>query len=91
MKAKEKDKAKELIDKYYRLFNVKLENTISMYEAARCALVAVDEILNCPSMNDHEQVKYEDGSYARSYYEIPNRYWTNVKNEILKEVSNDDY
>ena len=39
-----KEKAKELVDKYYHLFSVKLENTIADYEAIECALIAVDEI-----------------------------------------------
>jgi hypothetical protein len=72
MKAKEKDKAKELIDKYYRLFNVKLENTISMYEAARCALEAVDVILNAdiPMLEEDADAFYD--------------YWTQVYNELEK-------
>jgi hypothetical protein len=40
-----KEKAKELVDKYYHLFSVELENTICIYEAKHCALIAVDEIL----------------------------------------------
>ena len=37
-----------------------------------------------PRMFDCEQVKYSDGSYARSYYEIPNKFWSKVKHEIEK-------
>ena len=40
-----KEKAKELVDKYYHLFSVELENTIDLREAKQCALIAVDEIL----------------------------------------------
>lgn len=39
------EKAKELVDKYYHLFSVKLENTIADYEAIECVLIAIDEIL----------------------------------------------
>lgn len=41
-----KDKASMLMEKYYNLFNINLENTISIYEAAFCALIAVDELIN---------------------------------------------
>ena len=41
-----KAKAKELVDKYYHLFSVELENTIDYREAKQCALLAVDEILH---------------------------------------------
>lgn len=76
-----KEKAKELIEKYQF---VKIANYTSMFEVKECALIAVDEILNCPAMNDCEQVKYSDGSYAREYYEVPNKYWSKVKEEIEK-------
>ena len=41
-----KEKAKEIVDKYFELFGVEIENTISNYEAKQCALIAVDEMLN---------------------------------------------
>lgn len=49
--------------------------------AKMCALVAVDEILEIaePSI---EQVQYTNGEWAREYREIPNRYWTKVRQEI---------
>jgi hypothetical protein len=37
-----KEKAKELVDKYYHLFSVELENSIDYREAKQCALIAVD-------------------------------------------------
>ena len=40
-----KEKARELVDKYYHLFSVELENTIADYEAKECAIIAVDEII----------------------------------------------
>ena len=67
-----KEKAKDLVEKYYHLFSVTLENTISIYEAKNCALIAIDEILN--AIDWHE-------------FETPNLqlyYWEKVKNEIEK-------
>jgi len=40
------EKAKELVNKYYHLFSVELENTIDYREAKQCALILVDEIIN---------------------------------------------
>ncbi len=40
-----KEKARELVDKYYHLFSVELENTIDYREAKQCALIAVDEVI----------------------------------------------
>jgi hypothetical protein len=41
-----KEKARDLVEKYYHLFSVKLENTICIYEAKHCALIAVNEIIS---------------------------------------------
>lgn len=73
-------KARELVEKY----DSTLTYLESKSKAKQCALIAVDEILKSPLTFDTEQVKYSDGSYAREYYEIPNRYWTQVKQEIEK-------
>ena len=40
-----KEKAIDLIDRYYSLFSLELENTIDITEAQECALIVVDEIL----------------------------------------------
>lgn len=40
-----KEKAIELIDKYYHLFSVELENTIDYRESKQCALIAVNELI----------------------------------------------
>ncbi len=37
-----KEKAIELVEKYFYLFSVELENTIADYEAKECALIVVD-------------------------------------------------
>ena len=54
-------KAKELVDKYYNLFSVELENTIDYREAKQCALIAVDEILDKDGYNNNywQAVKQE--------------------------------
>lgn len=41
-----KEKAQEFVDKYYILFSVDLENTISKYESVHCAIIAVEEIIS---------------------------------------------
>ena len=57
-----KEKAQELVDKYYHLFSVELENTIADYEAKECALTAINEILNIdhikPYILHKEIIKY---------------------------------
>jgi hypothetical protein len=72
-----KEKAIELVDKYQFVLTEK-------HFAKQCALIAVEEIIKEPKMFDSEQVKYSDGSYARSYYEVPNKFWQQVKHEIEK-------
>jgi hypothetical protein len=62
-----KEKAKELVDKYYHLFSVELENTIDYREAKQCALIAVDEIINS----------------GKDVDEFADAYWEEVKQEIL--------
>jgi hypothetical protein len=80
-----KEKAKELVSKF------NFEHTGQTYilyqtvdESKRCALICCEEMIKEPRMFDSEQVKYSDGSYARSYYEVPNKFWQQVKNEIEK-------
>jgi hypothetical protein len=48
-----KEKAKELVEKYYYLFSVELENTIADYEAKECAILAVDEIISINSIKPY--------------------------------------
>lgn len=75
-----KEKAEELVIKYLRIDN----DTKEWFHkgiAKQCALVAVDEILKVAEPST-EQVQYTNGEWAREYREIPNRYWTEVKQEI---------
>ncbi len=54
-----KEKAKELVEKYYELFSVELENTICIYEAKHCALIAVDELIKETGAKYWYDVKHE--------------------------------
>lgn len=65
------EKAKELIDKYFYLFSVELENTIDNYEAKQCALIAVDEIINLKLLWFQKDSK-------------DLQYWNEVEQEIEK-------
>jgi hypothetical protein len=66
-----KDKAKELVGKYYHLFSVELENTICIYEAKQCALIAVDLRLDGDFI--FNSIEYGIDSLE---------YWQEVKQEI---------
>ena len=73
-----KDKAKYLVEKYYNLFSIQLENEISIIEAKRCALVAVQEII---LQWDYIDTYIADLKGALN----PNlKYWLQVKTEIEK-------
>ena len=63
-----KEKAIELVNKYYHLFSVELENTIDYRESKQCALIAVDELI------------YETQFEVPN---IRQRYWIDVKVEIV--------
>ncbi len=72
------DKAKQLVEKYYNLFSIQLENEISMMEAKRCALLAVQEII---LQQDYIDTYIADLKGALN----PNlKYWLQVKTEIEK-------
>lgn len=66
------EEAAELVNKYYNLFSIDLENSISIYEAAQCALVAVQRIMK--ECWDHREIDLGAG------YD----YWVSVKEEIEK-------
>jgi hypothetical protein len=66
-----KEKAQELVDKYYHLFSVELENTICIYEAKECALIAVDLRLDGDFI--FNSIEYGIDSLE---------YWQEVKQEI---------
>ena len=80
-----KEKAKELVDKFYQRFPLKMDVITtrgdlsweydSWNEAKQCALIAVDEIL-------WEIIKYADNS--KEYVIENSKYWEEVKQEIEK-------
>ena len=67
-----KEEAAELVNKYYNLFSIDLENSISIRESAECALEAVDVILNAdiPILEEDADIFYD--------------YWSQVYNELEK-------
>jgi len=69
-----KEKAKELVEKYFYLFSVELENTIADYEAKECALITVDECINI-----HFNLESDKNGIGKSF-----KYWKEVKQEIEK-------
>ena len=73
-----KEKAEQLVNKYFNLFAVDLENTISKYEAIECAKIAVEEIIKLlPNINNIPP-KYRESEDR--YFQ----YWYGVKNELNK-------
>jgi hypothetical protein len=80
---KHKEKAKELVDKYYHLFSVELENTIDYREAKQCALIAVEEMLGeYQSMSDLESKIVINDEVRFIVHQL--QYWMLVKQEIEK-------
>ena len=84
-----KEKAAELFDKYYRLFNnfpnyqyvIENINTIQdekLYTAKQCALIAVDEIIEFMEVDDFDS----DTCYWANHSKM--KYWIEVKQEIEK-------
>lgn len=65
-----KELAEELVNKYYNLFCINLENSISIYESKQCALIAVKEILFVVKQYNDTQLEFI--------------YWQEVENEIEK-------
>lgn len=73
-----KDKAEELVNKYLDIED--LYEYISYSMAKKCALIAVNEILEWPQVHDIERVC----EFSDEFYVKPSRYWTEVKQEIEK-------
>jgi hypothetical protein len=70
-----KEKADELIRKYYRWGLHKDGQSLSWLESKECALIAVDEIL---------QNVYDDRATIGRQNLTDKEYWTEVKKEIEK-------
>lgn len=67
-----KEKAKELIRKYYTFGLNNPAKSFSYYECKQCALIAVDEIM--------QSIRYTDAKNDLGYV----GYWQKVKQEIEK-------
>mgnify|MGYP003399517568 CR=1 FL=1 len=72
-----KIKAEQLLDKYYKLFSVDLENTISEYEAIECAKIAVEELIK-ESSDRTTTIRFKGCNLTDK------EYWQEVKTELNK-------
>ena len=72
-----KEKAKELVEKYYALIDFSEVYQPSSKSAKECALICVEEIISIPSV----QAAYAQG-YSNS--KSTESYWREVKQEIKK-------
>jgi hypothetical protein len=80
-----KEKAVQLVKKYFNLFSVQLENTISKSEAKQCAIICVDEILDSyPHTFDLSEYTTKEGLIHISIENVRSNmgYWQQVKTEI---------
>lgn len=71
-----KEKAIQMVNTYKIANYPKLD----IEECKKCALIAVDEILEWPQVHDTERVC----EFSDEFYVKPSRYWTEVKQEIEK-------
>lgn len=82
-----KEKAKELVDKYYILIHPKVN---SYYQAKQCALIAVDEIIKALEEYDERTEKNLKREFPNYFsFELQNmeqdfRLYEKVKKEIEK-------
>jgi hypothetical protein len=67
-----KEKAEELIRKYYTFGIRKEGQSLSWHESKQCALICVDEILETVKSVSSNEIEYDDN------------YWQQVKTEIEK-------
>jgi len=70
-----KEKAKELIDKYWTLIAYKIEGSVGRLVIKQCALIAVDEMISY----------FQKETFMMAYPEIAiseAAYWQEVKKEI---------
>jgi hypothetical protein len=78
MKAKEK--ANELVYKYWDIEDIYYSNAIE------CALIAVDELIEATKkyIAIREKVEYSKTGYDNVVHTQYNKFWQEVKNEIQK-------
>ena len=70
-----KEKAEELVDKFYYIPNSQGIFMMQDYQAKECALIAVDEIINLSEFLDKDNTKW---------VVFDTKYWEEVKQEIEK-------
>ncbi len=73
-----KEKANELIENYRNAYPTYTSNRLNIHQAKRCALIAVDEILN---LDLHNVGDYKDFDTPSEWYIS---YWMEIKEEIEK-------
>jgi hypothetical protein len=75
-----KEKAKELIDKYYIICQEFTEEIQCSIQAKQCALIAVDEVIKVCPYFDEKKRDTEDQFSAFDFQFVS--YWQEVKHEI---------
>ena len=74
-----KEKAEELVNKYYFLVDV-------LFEQKQCALIAVEEILKCEATEPSDTDWDDCGSTAQYYWPQKKvdagKFWFDVKSEL---------
>ena len=75
-----KEKAKELVRKYYTWGINKEGQTLSWAESKECALIAIDEVINAIDWHDFETPNKEIEYYQEVKKEIE-KYDTNTGND----------
>lgn len=75
-----KEKAKELIDRFYNhTFNVEKDTEDNFSSAKQCALIAVDEMLQIQSITMYPVIE-DNVIYGHKDY------WQQVKQEVKQEI-----
>ena len=81
-----KEKAQELVEKYYIL---SMDSFRTLIYAKQCALIAVQEIINSRS----DDKGFDDTMFANNEYHTPHpmylSYWQEVENELNKSEYDD--
>lgn len=80
-----KEKAEELIKRYYRDSDLLVED-LSWIQAKECALIAVEEILHCEATEPSDTDWDDCGSTAQYYWPQKKvdagKFWGDVKSEL---------
>ena len=76
-----KEKAKELVEKYK--LNLRTDNRSWEVEAKKCALIAIDEIINiCPYISKNAEYITIEQIRSENYMFV--EYWLEITKEIEK-------